>query len=66
MSDGCHEEGRMTCAGCPKASSCERVTVSEELMAALKLKEFYPEQYRKRFPKTKHKRKSAARLKVKR
>lgn len=35
MSDGCHEEHRMTCAGYPKVGTCERTAISEELLAAL-------------------------------
>lgn len=66
MGDGCHEEHRMTCVGCPKSASCERDAISNELIASLKLKEFYPREYRKMFLKDKRKRKSAARLKVRR
>lgn len=63
MSDGCREENRMTCSGCPKFMSCERN--SESVKALLKLKEHYPKKYRN-MVKPKRKRKSAARLKVKR
>lgn len=34
MSDGCHEECRSTCAGCPKSYKCERGGISEELLVA--------------------------------
>lgn len=64
MSDGCREENRMTCSGCPKFMVCDRI--SEEIKGLFKMKEAYPDRYQKIVSKGKKRRKSAARLKVKR
>lgn len=63
MSDGCREEDRSTCAGCHKALECERGGISEELLMALQ-DALIPRVNHKHM--SKHTRKSAARLKVKR
>lgn len=65
MSDGCHEENRMTCSGCPKYLECDRISQAAK-EAMLKMKEHYPKKYRKMMPKRKGRKKSAARMKVKR
>lgn len=64
MSDGCRKENRMTCCGCPKLMECDRV--GEDFKALIKMKEAYPDRYRKIVSKGKKRKKSAARLKVKR
>lgn len=61
MSDGCKEENRMTCRGCPKIMECNRT--GEGFKALLKMQEV---KYLKTVLKGKRRRKSAARLKVKR
>ena len=59
MSDGCKEKGRTACAGCPDLWSCERTR---------EIKLFSREHEGRRFREGygKSKRKSAARMKVKR
>lgn len=66
MSDGCVEEGRMSCTGCSKFWSCEKTEESRKILP--EIKGFYQDHPGKRYRQSygKNKRKSAARAKVKR
>lgn len=66
MSDGCKEKKRMSYSGCPDYWTCERAAESREALQEVKLfeREHEGQRFRKNYGKSK--RKSAARLKVKR
>ena len=66
MSEGCAEEGRMSCGGCPKYWSCEKTEESRKMLAEIKgFSHDHPgKRYRQDYGKSK--RKSAARAKVNR
>lgn len=67
MGDGCREYSRDTCSGCDRYGSCEKTKESVAILERIvkSFEEDHPGQrYRKSYGKSK--RKSAARLKVKR
>lgn len=67
MSDGCREFMRDTCAGCERYGECEKTKGSAAILESI-VKSFEVDHPGRRYRKSygKSKRKSAARLKVKR